>query len=475
MIRKSLRSSHRWNPSRPFYVPVFARKFRPDFSFSEQNTEEALRERAMKSSNTDSFSSAVQLESEIGQRRYEFCLRTMKEQRGENPELVELVIASLLRATDCDVARTLHRAQQYFDFYEEVFGELSFKQTLTNNRQMLRESFESEVVQVFENCDDKGRGAIVILMNRILPGQPEFSGMQMIRLFNYLMLRTLRNYPTTQKNGFIIIADMGGLSFENYSFAITRTNLYVLSKFLPCKIHKICLLRPLYFVKFVLPALKSFAFPGPMASRVHILTQDPRDLLRQPINLRPEILPPMYGGTNRSYDFMSRLRGWRLEEEERACSDMGGSCGGARGENCHGDGTEEGGSDRSRRGGGGSKKMNSEHKRGRKSTDSIGSDRKQNDDDDNNNNDSSRLDAKEQRGLPPRVPDTDRGDNCGFVSERFKRRDEYGNEIDMDATRSADSIGSDNNGDDVDNETTSYRSYESAKGKIPASSSMNTQ
>jgi len=231
----------------------------------------------------------------------------------------------------------------------------------------------------------------------------------------------------------------------------------------------------LYFVKFVLPALKSFAFPGPMASRVHILTQDPRDLLRQPINLRPEILPPMYGGTNRSYDFMSRLRGWRLEEEERACSDMGGSCGGARGENCHGDGTEEGGSDRSRRGGGGSKKMNSEHKRGRKSTDSIGSDRKQNDDDDNNNNDSSRLDAKEQRGLPPRVPDTDRGDNCGFVRERFERRDEYGNEIDMDATRSADSIGSDNNGDDVDNETTSYRSYESAKGKIPASSSMNTQ
>ena len=475
MIRKSLQSSHRWDPSRPFYVPALARKFRPDFTFSEQNSEEALRERAMKSSNGDSFSSAVQLESEIGQRRYEFCLRTMKEQRGENPELVELVIASLLRATDCDVARTLHRAQQYFDFYKEVFGELSFKQTLTNDRQMLQESFESGVIQVFENCDDKGRGAIVILLNRILPGQPEFSGMQMIRMFNYLILRTLRNYPTTQKNGFIFITDMGGLSFENYSFAITRTNLYVLSKFAPCKTHKICLLRPLYFVKFVLPALKSFAFPGPMASHVHILTQDPRDLLRHPINLRPEILPPMYGGTNRSYDFMSRLTGWRLEEEEMACSGMGGSCGGARGENCHGDGTEEGGSDGRRRGGGGSKKMNSEQKRGRKSTDSIGSDRKQNDDDDNNNNDSSRLDAKEQRGLPPRIPDTDRGDNCGFVRERFERRDEYGNEIDMDATRSADSIGSDNNGDDVDNETTSYRSYESAKGKIPASSSMNTQ
>ena len=62
-----------------------------------------------------------------------------------------------------------------------------------------------------------------------------------------------------------------------------------------------------------------------------------------------------------------------------------------------------------------------------------------------------RLNAKEQRGLPPRVPDTDRGDNCGFVRERFKRGDEYGNEIDMDATRSVDSIGSDNNGDDDDN------------------------
>ena len=339
-VRRCLEIKNRWNPSRPFYVPLLARAFRPDFSFSEQNSEEALKARREKKktkkntirtddddddSSSSSFSEGVTFESEIGQRRYQFCLKTIgQEVRRENPELVELVVTSLLRATECDVARTLHRAQQYFAFYVDVFGKLSFKQTLKDDGQ-LRKSFESGVLQVLENCDEKGRSAIILLFNRMLPGQTESSGMQMIRMINYIVLRTLKNYPTTQKHGFIVIPDMGGFSYENYSFANGRTNLYVISKFLPCKIHKFCLLRPLYFIKFVLPALKSFVFPGPMSANVHILTQDPRDLLREPINLRAEILPPMYGGTNTSYDFIPRLRGWELEEEETECSEMGSS------------------------------------------------------------------------------------------------------------------------------------------------------
>ena len=393
-VRRSLQIKNRWNPSRPFYVPLLARAFRPDFSFSEQNSEDALKARREKKTKNNSSadddddflsssSEGVTFESEIGQRRYQFCLKTIgQEVRRENPELVELVVTSLLRATECDVARTLHRAQQYFDFYVDVFGKLSFKQTLKDDEQ-LRKSFESGVLQVLENCDDKGRSAIILMFNRMLPGQTESSGMQMIRMINYIVLRTLKNYPTTQKHGFIVIPDMGGFSYENYSFANGRTNLYVISKFLPTKIHKFCLLRPLYFIKFVLPALKSFVFPGPMSANVHILTQDPRDLLREPINLRAEILPPMYGGTNTSYDFIPRLRGWELEEEETEFSEMGSS-------NHHND---------------------------------------------NNNN-------REEEEI---------GDDkeSGFARELFKRQDQFGNDIAMDATR-APSRGSNDLNDDDD-------------------------
>ncbi len=391
-VRRCLSIKNRWNPSRPFYVPLLARAFRPDFSFSEQNSEDALKARrekkkTNKSSMDDdddflsSFSEGVTFESEIGQRRYQFCLKTIgQEVRRENPELVELVVTSLLRATECDVARTLHRAQQYFDFYVDVFGKLSFKQTLKDDGE-LRKSFESGVLQVLENCDDKGRSAIILLFNRMLPGQTESSGMQMIRMINYIVLRTLKNYPTTQKHGFIVIPDMGGFSYENYSFSNGRTNLYVISKFLPIKIHKFCLLRPLYFIKFVLPALKSFVFPGPMSANVHILTQDPRDLLKEPINLRAEILPPMYGGTNTSYDFIPRLRGWELEEEETEFSEMGSS-------NHHND---------------------------------------------NNNREEEIGDDKES----------------GFARELFKRQDQFGNDIAMDATR-APSRGSNDLDDDDD-------------------------
>ena len=414
-VRRCLSIKNRWNPSRPFYVPLLARAFRPDFSFSEQNSEDALkarRENFTKKTNEriyvdddddflSSSSEGVTFESEIGQRRYQFCLKTIgQEVRRENPELVELVVTSLLRATECDVARTLHRAQQYFDFYVDVFGKLSFKQTLKDDEQ-LRKSFESGVLQVLENCDDKGRSAIILLFNRMLPGQTESSGMQMIRMINYIVLRTLKNYPTTQKHGFIVIPDMGGFSYENYSFANGRTNLYVISKFLPIKIHKICLLRPLYFVKFVLPALKSFVFPGPMSANVHILTQDPRDLLREPINLRAEILPPMYGGTNTSYDFIPRLRGWELEEEETEFSEMGSS-------NHHND---------------------------------------------NNNN-------REEEEI---------GDDkeSGFARELFKRQDQFGNDIAMDATR-APSRGSNDLDDDDD-----FSKYDDDKTNSGGNSDLN--
>ena len=415
-MRRSLQIKNRWNPSRPFYVPLLARAFRPDFSFSEQNSEDALKARREKKTKNNSSadddddflsssSEGVTFESEIGQRRYQFCLKTIgQEVRRENPELVELVVTSLLRATECDVARTLHRAQQYFDFYVDVFGKLSFKQTLKDDGQ-LRKSFESGVLQVLENCDDKGRSAIILLFNRMLPGQTESSGMQMIRMINYIVLRTLKNYPTTQKHGFIVIPDMGGFSYENYSFANGRTNLYVISKFLPTKIHKFCLLRPLYFIKFVLPALKSFVFPGPMSANVHILTQDPRDLLREPINLRAEILPPMYGGTNTSYDFIARLRGWELEEEEMEFSEMGSS-------NHHSD---------------------------------------------NNNNNNNNREEEEI------------GDDkeSGFARELFKRQDQFGNDIAMDATR-APSRGSNDLDDDDD-----FSKYDDDKTNSGGNSDVN--
>ena len=84
------------------------------------------------------------------------------------------------------------------------------------------------------------------------------------------------------------------------------------------------MIRPLYFLKFVLPAVKSFLFSGYFAKRVLILSQDPRDLLLEPLSFRAEILPPVLGGNNNSYSFSNRVRSWRLEEEhenEKSCND----------------------------------------------------------------------------------------------------------------------------------------------------------
>lgn len=319
MLRKSLEFDNRWDPRAPFSIPAFSWKFiRPDHSFSEQNSEEALQERAAKGN-------VVLFESEIGQKRFDFCLRTFEEERRQNPELVELVITSLLRATDCDMKTAIPRMQNYFEFYVEIFGALSFKQSLTNDSE-LREMVESGIVHVFENCDAKGRCMRVMQYNQIRTGLNS-DALQIIKMCHYVTMRTLKNYPMTQKNGFIDVCDMGGLSLENFSLRITRSNLLMSSRFLPCKVHKICLLRPLYFMKFLLRAVKPYAFPGPMARHFLILSQDPKDLLKDPVSCRPEILPPLYGGTNTNYSWPMRVRGWTLEEEElEFSSEMGSSC-----------------------------------------------------------------------------------------------------------------------------------------------------
>ena len=269
---------------------------------------------------------------------------------------------------------TLHRAQQYFDFYVDVFGKLSFKQTLKDDGQ-LRKSFESGVLQVLENCDDKRRSAIILLFNRMLPGQTESkrdADDTNDQLHSPSYAEKLSDDAETRVHSY----SRYGRIFVRKLFVRKRsTNLYVISKFLPIKIHKFCLLRPLYFIKFVLPALKSFVFPGPMSANVHILTQDPRDLLREPINLRAEILPPMYGGTNTSYDFIARLRGWELEEEEMEFSEMGSS-------NHHSD--------------------------------------------NNNNNNNNNREEEEEIGDDK---------ESGSRAELFKRQDQFGNDIAMDATR----------------------------------------
>ena len=229
--------------------------------------------------------------------------------------------ASVLRSDgDCD-GEALHRAQQYFDFYVDVFGKLSFKQTLKDDGQ-LRKSFESGVLQVLENCDDKRRSAIILLFNRMLPGQTESSGMQMIRMINYIILRTLKNYPTTQKHGIIVIPDMGGFSYENYSFANGRTNLYVISKFLPLN-SQVLLVATVVFHKVCTASAEIVRIPGSdVRKRAHINARSER-FAQGTYKFKSGILRRCTAHEP-SYDFIA-ASGWELEEEEMEFSEMGSS------------------------------------------------------------------------------------------------------------------------------------------------------
>ena len=298
----------KWNPMKQF-EPAKNGQFAPDWSFHEFEFPEHPDE-------------IVEFTSRVGQRRFAFVLNTIdKEVRLANPELVELVVKSLLRCTNCDVAKTLFRAQQYFDFYEDVFGSLRNVQKLSEDEELKR-AFETGALQVFENVDEDGRALIVITLARIVNFEravnPRATSLLMVKMLNYVILRTLKNYPTTQRKGFIFLCDMHGLSFEHFNVNYSRVNIYAISNFMPIRAERAGIIRPLLFTKFLLPTLKYFAFASPkMRAKFHILTQDPSILLEKPFQFRVEQVPPEYGGTNKiSYGIAERIQTWTLEEEE---------------------------------------------------------------------------------------------------------------------------------------------------------------
>ena len=298
----------KWNPMKQF-EPAKNGQFAPDWSFHEFEFPEHPDE-------------IVEFTSRVGQRRFAFVLNTIdKEVRLANPELVELVVKSLLRCTNCDVAKTLFRAQQYFDFYEDVFGSLRNVQKLSEDEELKR-AFETGALQVFENVDEDGRALIVITLARIVnfdrAVNPRATSLLMVKMLNYVILRTLKNYPTTQRKGFIFLCDMHGLSFEHFDVNYSRVNIYAISNFMPIRAERAGIIRPLLFTKFLLPTLKYFAFASPkIRARFHILTQDPSILLEKPFQFRVEQVPPEYGGTNKiSYGIAERIQTWTLEEEE---------------------------------------------------------------------------------------------------------------------------------------------------------------
>ena len=174
----------KWNPMKQF-EPAKNGQFAPDWSFHEFEFPEHPDE-------------IVEFTSRVGQRRFAFVLNTIdKEVRLANPELVELVVKSLLRCTNCDVAKTLFRAQQYFDFYEDVFGSLRNVQKLSEDEELKR-AFETGALQVFENVDEDGRALIVITLARIVNFEravnPRATSLLMVKMLNYVILRTLKNY-----------------------------------------------------------------------------------------------------------------------------------------------------------------------------------------------------------------------------------------------------------------------------------------
>ena len=306
-LRKCLETRTIFNKNGPFLGARNIKKFRPDWSFHE---EEHKRESYL----LEHPDEIVSFESQSGQTRFSFVMRNVKDDlKRKNYELVELVVISLLRCTNCDVAKTLHRAHEYFDFYEDLFGCLSYEQSLEDDE--LRESLETGAIELFENADDEGRALTSGKVSEMMPAGAD-KAEKLLKMMNYMIIRTLRNYPLAQKNGFIFMCNMGDSKFENLSSIVIRTHSFSLSRYMPVKVSKILLFRPIYFVKFCLTHLKSVLVRGAMSERFYILTEGAQDLYRKHVALREDILPPIYGGKNEAYDLQNRLRGWRLEEQE---------------------------------------------------------------------------------------------------------------------------------------------------------------
>mmetsp|Transcript_10315 Transcript_10315/g.25249 ORF Transcript_10315/g.25249 Transcript_10315/m.25249 type:complete len:341 (-) Transcript_10315:89-1111(-) len=228
-----------------------------------------------------------------------------------NPRLADFICEAILRFRRGDMESSKVRLKNYISWRKKYLGGWE-EQAIESDAQMSR-VLQSGLIRLVRNVDSQGRTAIILKLKRNNPA--ETSALEVLRTWHYMIMRALQK-PQVQSNGIIFIGDVGGATFANLDIRIPKAIFGAISKNVPLRVYKICMIRPFMLMRILLPIVKAF-----MSEKVRkrlVVMPDPgdkKDGLAKYFDLSK--LPKDVEGTNEDYDFEEMLKQWSEEEKEK--------------------------------------------------------------------------------------------------------------------------------------------------------------
>mmetsp|Transcript_10913 Transcript_10913/g.17624 ORF Transcript_10913/g.17624 Transcript_10913/m.17624 type:complete len:257 (+) Transcript_10913:96-866(+) len=170
-----------------------------------------------------------------------------------NRDLAKFICEATLRFRKGHFLSAKERVKNYFEWRKKYLGGYEV-QNLNENPEVLA-VLKSGLIRLAPVVDEKNRAALIVQLKRHTPTKT--SALTVLRTWHYVVMRALRK-ASVQHSGIVMVGDLGGAGFSNLDLRIPKTILGAISKNVPLRVHRICVIRPFMILRVLLPIFKPF-------------------------------------------------------------------------------------------------------------------------------------------------------------------------------------------------------------------------
>mmetsp|Transcript_15826 Transcript_15826/g.22210 ORF Transcript_15826/g.22210 Transcript_15826/m.22210 type:complete len:215 (-) Transcript_15826:221-865(-) len=171
---------------------------------------------------------------------------------------------------------------------------------------------KSGLIRLVPVADKKHRAALIVQLKRHTPAKT--SALTVLRTWHYVVMRALRT-ASAQQFGIVMVGDLGGASFNNLDLRIPKTILGAVSKNVPLRVHRICVIRPFMVLRVLLPVVKPF-MSQKIRSRLVVLPDPASKEQGLAQHLEVGKLPEDVCGTEKEFNHLATVESWEKEDSK---------------------------------------------------------------------------------------------------------------------------------------------------------------
>eukprot|EP00466_Bigelowiella_natans_P019096 jgi/Bigna1/68020/fgenesh1_pg.5_\ len=271
-----------------------------------------------------------------------------------NRDLAKFICEATLRFRKGHFLSAKERVKNYFEWREKYLGGYEV-QNLNENPEVLA-VLKSGLIRLAPVVDEKNRAALIVQLKRHTPTKT--SALTVLRTWHYVVMRALRK-ASVQHSGIVMLTlrlDLGGAGFSNLDLRIPKTILDAaiaynvkqqqqqqhyyqqqkyqvgiaqprrifksagaISKNVPLRVHRICVIRPFMILRVLLPIFKPF-MSQKIRSRLVVLPDPSSKEQGLAQHLDVGKLPEDICGTKKEFNHLATVESWEKEDSKSSAA-----------------------------------------------------------------------------------------------------------------------------------------------------------